>query len=134
MGLGTEEWKVVIAGLALLSNIIAMTAGGYAWAVARRQARKSEVDQGFEKVHGRIDEAGQAHANLRERVSSIETHIRQLPDNSTVSDLHILVERLRGDVTGLNKELEGFKELSNVMNRQVEMMDTYLREGSRHGG
>lgn len=123
-----EVWKVVFAGLTLLSNVMALGAGYYAWTVSRQQARKSEVQQDFNRVHERVDRMQDAHASLRDRVSNNEATLQQLPSAQMVSDLRILVEELRGDVRSLGKELGGFKDLSEVMRRQVELIDSYLRD------
>lgn len=124
-----DVWMLVIAGLALLANVISLATGYYAWTVNRQQARKSEVDQDFVRVHERVDRLQEAHAGLRDQVATNKATLQQLPSAQMVSDLRILVEELRGDVRSLGKELGGFKELSQVMRRQVELIDGYLREG-----
>lgn len=130
-----EVWQLILAAGVLLAMLISMAAGYYAWKVSQSQVRKNELADLAEKIdakarraHERVDETRADLADLRAEVATNRANLSQLPNAQMVSDLRLVVEELRGDVKSLGKELGGFKELSGVMRRQVELIDGYLRE------
>ena len=67
------------------------------------------------------------HNALSERVASVEKDVDGLPSVTKLHSLSLQIEELSGELHVVEERLEGFDRLSKRMQKQVDLMDEYLR-------
>jgi predicted nuclease with TOPRIM domain len=78
-------------------------------------ARKEQLD----KLEDRIKTVETENATLREKVSQIDTILKQLPDRDSVHDLALKLSEIAGD-------MKAMRERVNAIGNTTERMDQYL--------
>lgn len=100
--------------------VVTILVGVYVWASNRHRATREQI----EDVRESHDKRLQTHS---ERITSMEEHLRHMPDGQTIKELTSQLSALHGDFRELNARFEGFKDVADIMRRQVELMDEYLK-------
>lgn len=67
-----------------------------------------------------------ANAELERRISRNEEALGNLPDNNALHEIALAVERLRGDLSAMGKELGGLRDVVDKVDRIVERQENYL--------
>jgi hypothetical protein len=70
-------------------------------------------------------------AALRERLSTAEARLNDVPSGNELHDISLSVVGLRGDIKGLDERLTGVDRLVERMERIVSRQETYLLNGVR---
>lgn len=68
------------------------------------------------------------HDKLKGRIQKVEDDLTRLPDIKAVHKLSIQMTRLEGELKSVYTRFEGFSELSSRMQRQMDLMDHYLKK------
>ena len=93
----------------------------YVWASNRHRATRDQIEE-VRKTHDhRLD-------NHAERLTRSEEQLRHLPTVSALTELAERVGELHGDLKALSAKFEGWQEVANMMRRQIELMDEFLRK------
>ncbi len=67
------------------------------------------------------------HNELKTRVASVENTLDNLPDGDKLQAVSIQITELSGELKVIEERLEGFDRIANRMQKQVDLMDEYLR-------
>lgn len=97
--------------------------GLYVWASSRHRATRTQIDKLRDRHDSRLDNHG-------DRLTRAEEQLRHLPTSDALAELTGKVNELHGDMKALDAKFEGFKEMGTMIRRQVEMMDSFLRNQS----
>lgn len=68
------------------------------------------------------------HGALVSRVQAVEQKIDQLPGVKAVHALSIQMTALQGELKTTNTRLDGFNDLAERMQRQLDLIDGFLRQ------
>ncbi len=88
-------------GFSVLQWLVTCAVGLYAWNANRLAARSKEVN------------------DLRLRVTTLEEHMRHLPDQDLINGLH-------GDMKAVKAELTGIKDALAPLVRSLDRINDYL--------
>lgn len=68
-------------------------------------------------------------AALRERLSSAEAQLKDMPSGNALHEIALGVERLRGDIKGVDERLNGVDRIVERMDKILSRQETFLLTG-----
>jgi hypothetical protein len=68
------------------------------------------------------------HGLLAARVQGVEDRLDQIPGAAVIHQLSIQMTALHGELKATNTRLDGFNDLSRRMQKQLDLIDGFLRE------
>lgn len=110
--------------LALIGSFIVVV-GGF---VLKAHVNELVKDRATVTQHNSLAKEVDGHGD---RITAIEASLKHLPTGQVLHDLALSVENLRGEIKKTGAEMGGIKELLENMTRQVQVMDTFLRNLKR---
>lgn len=113
-----EAWRL---GFDIFQFVLTCSVALYAFVATRQRATRKRVEE-LGKDHG---ERLGCHAK---RITRLETELPHLPTNEAINRLAERIADLHGDFKGLHAEVSGMKEMREMMQRQIGLMDTFLRK------
>jgi hypothetical protein len=120
-GWGGEQWLLAVNAVQGAATLMLGVAMLYLRSIFA--GRKDLLE-----LEGRV----QGHAerlNLGDgRFARLEDRIAALPTAEALSQLNVQIERLSGDMRMLGSQLHGMEQLHKVLERQVGVIDDFLRE------
>lgn len=103
--------------------LITALIGIYVWQANRHRASREQI----EKLRKDSDERLDSHG---ERLTAIEQNQKHQPKAEDLTKLSLNIERINGDVKALTANLEGIKDLGDMLRRQVNRIDDFLKRSS----
>lgn len=119
-----EELRLWISLAALVISAVAL-----GWTVFMFLAQRSKATK--EQIHALREAHDKRLDNHAERLTRTEERIVHLPTNTALSELTARVGDLHGDLKALTAKLEGWEKVAEMMGRQIELMDQFLRKQSK---
>jgi len=92
----------------------------YAWVATRNRASREQID----KLDDRLDD----HSS---RLTHVEAIQGGLPTAAVVADLKHDIQSLEGSLKAVTAEMNGMRDISKMLHRQVGIMDDYLRKATK---
>lgn len=108
----------------VLQWLTTVSVGVYVWLSNRHRATRAQIEKVRDSHESRLQ-------NHSDRLTALEEHLRHMPDGQTIKELTSELQKLHGDFRELNAKFEGFKDVADIMRRQVELMDEYLRRSGQ---
>jgi hypothetical protein len=71
----------------------------------------------------------QEHQTAIDRIAHIELRLQNMPDLHTIHEFSLQLERIEGQLQVVGERLKGFAALSDRMQKQIDLMDEYLKRG-----
>lgn len=127
----------------ILGPFVSLAAAGFVgwvgWSVTKKFATKEDLSAEAEKRgqaidgerksrHEREGELRQLLADGMRRVDRIEADMEHLPTAEAVAALTVQMTRVEGRLAAFDERVDGFAALMNRMDRQVQVMDEFLRK------
>lgn len=106
--------------------VVTALVGLYAWITSRQRATQAQIGE----LAAATDKRLTTHA---ERIVRIEEQMRHLPEDSEIKGLTDRVAEIHGDLKAVSAELKGLNNVTKIMQRQVEIMDEWLRRSASEG-
>lgn len=108
------NFDVIKLLLDIVQYVITGAVGVYVWWSKRQQVTRERIDKLETRQNERIDTL-ETHLNQRfntqgERITVVETQVKNLPTAAVISDLSAEVAELRGATTQLNQNLRLIQE------------------------
>lgn len=134
-----KDWWPVLA--LSVSAISPFMTGWIGWSLNRKFATKEDLAVLEDEVEAAIgaerdkretseQAASRQRQEIRERVGQIEADIRHLPSSDDFAKLQVQLTRVEGHLSTVRAQLEGFDALMEKLDRQVQVMDQFLRRQS----
>lgn len=121
----TEDWmpwaRLILPILSIIFNALLAWAG---WSL-----RKAFVSQ--QRCSDCRKELIENNNKLERRISKNEDSLCNFPDNNALHEIALAVERLRGDLSAMGKEIDGLRDVVDKVDRIVERQETYLLNGGK---
>lgn len=124
----------ISAGLVAIQIVMTVTLAGLVLYLRRIFVTRGDFGTVTKKLQDNDDETGRRLTTQSERIQELagkttrfEDRIATLPNAEAMKDLELAMERLSGRVLVLDQKLEGFDDLHQVLSKQVDRMDEFLR-------
>tara|TARA_B100000686_G_C16372026_1_gene753064 strand:+ start:162 stop:548 length:387 start_codon:yes stop_codon:yes gene_type:complete len=69
--------------------------------------------------------------NHGDRINNLEHRMKSMPDKDAIHELSIYMQRLTGELKASEERMRGFEKLSQRMQTQIDIMDSFLRKMER---
>jgi uncharacterized coiled-coil protein SlyX len=127
-----NAWLVVLTAI----NVIGLVLGGWVlWSLRRAFVGRSEFDAAMDQIPRdlgeRLDRVRDRGAEQDQRLAVLEHQMERTPSRDEIHNLEIAVTRVETTISGLDHRLNGLQTLLERFERQVNVMDGYLREVDR---
>ena len=112
-------------------QILVIPAAVWVWRSFARVDKELEVlraqlaNRTAELKAGTVDEFGK----LRERLSTAEAQLKDMPSANALHEIALGVERLRGDIKGVDERLNGVDRIVECMDKILSRQETFLLTG-----
>jgi len=131
-----EWWPFLALSVALGSPLVQAWVG---WSVRARfaskddmaaeaKARNDAIDAERKARHEREGEMRETMTAVRGRLDRVETAIEHLPTAEAVAALTLQLTRVEGQLAVFEERTNGFTALITRTDRQVQVMDEFLRK------
>lgn len=125
--------------LVKVGGLVSMTVAGVYFLVAARFASKVDLAASAKTLQDGLTAADAEIEGLKRRLTGMETSVANLPSATAIHDLTVRIEalrgkldvietRLEGSLDTFKAELQGMEALSERMQRQVDVMDNFIRK------
>jgi hypothetical protein len=133
------DWVTVLAFSATVINALLSVAlfSAMLWLKSkfvteiRFAEHRKAADDRFDGFDRRLNAQSERLNDGQRRFALLDEHLRSLPTREDLHENTLALERLSSDVKVANAKLEGMERLHVTLERQVSVMDEFLRQRER---
>lgn len=115
------DWEFARLGFEIFQFLFTLGVAAYAVVANRNRATRKRLEELRKSHGGRLD----THA---ERLTKMEAALPYLPTNKAINALAERIGDLNGEIKALHAEVSGLKDMRDMMSKQIELVDSFLRK------
>ena len=118
------DWEGLRVGFDVFQFVATCAVGLYAFVATKQRATRKRLEE-LRDDHG---ERLGCHA---QRLTRLESELPHLPTSDAIAELSLRVAEQNGDLKALTAEVRGVKDVGDVLRRQVELIDSWLKRADK---